>query len=458
MAQEPQEPQEPKNTDSAAGRPPSQGMKIGFLLAGSPEKARVYAVLAALPLLDGVSTVRLAWSDASQAEFSAMSSFLASPGELIDRLTDELLHLPGFRVEIQGVTRVPYPVLVFRAEPGAMDRNAARRRSRARSSLAEQEQVQRGAAQIERPESGIQPGRTPGAGNIEDHEDTPQEFPASRETPPETTWAPGRMASTVREPGFENVMPRLRPAARPRRDLIEPVVRSHYPRPSPVNAAGETDPGILAVDWLIDVSEEAGVPASMESDDGAPQDTETIGTAVPKPDEVPEGEDAPWQVIVSDYYPDIGDPDPLGERPDAGVSTAAREPGAVLDEKAAWRKFIVGGGAGATRNRPRRASLWSRAMNALFGEIDPDTPDTPDTPDMPHSPDADGADEFDDAGAAARAHDDSARAIPEGSEPVVEPDDAIASASTDARANSWRPPNPDLDGEPGETEDDDSPV
>ena len=416
--------QEPMNTDSAAGRPPPRGMQIGFLLAGSPDETRVYAVLAALPLLDGVSTVRLAWSDASQAEFSAMSSFSASPGELIDRLTDELLHLPGFRVEIQGVTRVPYPVLVFRAEPGATDRNAVRRRSRARSSLAEQERSRRGAPQIERPETGIQPGRTPGAGNIEDREGAPQEVPAAKKTPPETTWAPGHMASTIREPGFENVTPRLRPAARPRRDHIEPVVRSHYPPPSPVNAAGETDPGIPAADWLIDVSDETDVAASMDGDDGAPhppQADETFGTVVLERDELPEVEDPPWQVLVSDYYPDIGDPGPSG----------ARESGAILEEKGALQKSIVDAGAGATRDRPQRESLLSRVMTALFGEIDPDPPNAPD---MPDASDADGADESDAAVAFAsiplrRTHDD-----------------------------SLRPTNPDLGGEPGETEDDDSHV
>ncbi|MCH7734698.1 MAG: hypothetical protein IH961_05735 [Chloroflexi bacterium] len=432
--------QEPMNTDSAAGRPPSRGMKIGFLLAGSPEKARVYAVLAALPLLDGVSTVRLAWSDASQAEFSALSSFSASPGELIDRLTDELLHLPGFRVEIQGVTRVPYPVLVFRAEPGAMDRDAVGRRSRARSSLAEQEQAQRGAAQIERQETGVKPGRTPGAGNIDDHEDAPQGDPAARETPMETAWAPGSIASTVREPGFENVIPRLHPAPRPRKDPIEPVVRSHYPRPSPVNADGDTDPGMLAVDWLIEVSEETGLPASAESDESVPhppQADETIGTIVLGPDELPEGEDAPWQVLVSEFYPDIGDPDQLGGQMDAAGPTAGRDPGAVEQEEVAWQKLMVGAKSVATRNRPRRESLWSRVMNALFGETGPDRPDTPgapDTPDMPDTPDADGADESDDAPASAsilrrRTHDD-----------------------------SLRPANPDLDEEREKAEDDDSPM
>ncbi len=374
-----QEPREPNKKNSAAGKPSSQGMKIGFLLAGSPGEERVQAVLAALTLLEGVSSVRLAWSDASQAEFSAMSSFSASPGELIDRLSDELLHLPGFRVQIQGVNRVPYPVLVFRAEPGAMDRNAVRRRSMARPTLLQQEEARRGAARIDRPQAGTQPGRTPGAGINEDIEDTPGENVASDETPPETTWAPGRMASTVEEPGFENVKPRLRPAARPRPDPIEPVVRSHYPRPLPVDEAGQSAPGtrdipdISEADWLLDVAEEA---------------------------------------------------ERSGERLHAGVPVGVRGAEEASEEEADWQKLSTRGRAGATRNRPRLGSLWNRAMNALFGENGPDTPVANDADDME---------------TVSKAQGESGHGDLEESEPVVEPDDVMAAASMESEGQ----PDPD---------------
>ncbi|MCH7740862.1 MAG: hypothetical protein IIC93_12060 [Chloroflexi bacterium] len=351
--------QEPMNTDSAAGKPSSRGMKIGFLLVGSPEKERVYAVLAALPLLEGVSTVRLAWSDASQAEFSGMSSFSASPGELIDRLSDELLHLPGFQVQIQGVNRVPYPVLVFRAEPGVMDRNAVRRRSTARTGLVQQEEARRGTARIDRAQAGTQPGRTGGAGVTPDPEAASPETAASGETPPETTWAPGLMASTVREPGFENVTPRLHPAARPRPDPIEPVVRSHYPRPSPVDETGQSTPGAQGIpdaredDWLIDVSE--------ETDESVPQDTETIGAVVLEPGELLEEDDTAWLVLVSDSYPDIEYPEQPSERLHTAVPGAVRgavrsrrrrRPGRSLPPNASLARLAPGHRAGRCGNGP----------------------------------------------------------------------------------------------------------
>ena len=427
--------QEPMNTDSAAGKPSSRGMKIGFLLVGSPEKERVYAVLAALPLLEGVSTVRLAWSDASQAEFSGMSSFSASPGELIDRLSDELLHLQGFQVQIQGVNRVPYPVLVFRAEPGVMDRNAVRRRSTARTGLVQQEEARRGTARIDRAQAGTQPGRTGGAGVTPDPEAASPETAASGETPPETTWAPGLMASTVREPGFENVTPRLHPAARPRPDPIEPVVRSHYPRPSPVDETGQSTPGAQGIpdawedDWLIDVSE--------ETDESVPQDTETIGAVVLEPGELLEEDDTAWLVLVSDSYPDIEYPEQPSERLHTAVPGAVRGAVEVSEEKAARQKFAAQRRPGATRSRPPRGALWERAIIALFGEIGPDTQSANDQS-------AGEADDIDGTGTAAPAQSDSRHDDHDEGEPTAEADGAAA----DSRGSEG-PPNPDTTPYPG---------
>ncbi|MCH8102675.1 MAG: hypothetical protein IIB28_05925 [Chloroflexi bacterium] len=423
------------NTDSAAGKPSSRGMKIGFLLVGSPEKERVYAVLAALPLLEGVSTVRLAWSDASQAEFSGMSSFSASPGELIDRLSDELLHLPGFQVQIQGVNRVPYPVLVFRAEPGVMDRNAVRRRSTARTGLVQQEEARRGTARIDRPQAGTQPGRTGGAGVTPDPEAASPETAASGETPPETTWAPGLMASTVREPGFENVTPRLHPAARPRPDPIEPVVRSHYPRPSPVDETGQSTPGAQGIpdaredDWRIDVSE--------ETDESVPQDTETIGAVVLEPGELLEEDDTAWLVLVSDSYPDIEYPEQPSERLHTAVPGAVRGAVEVSEEKAARQKFAAQRRPAASRARPPRRALWERAIIALFGEIGPDTQSANDQS-------AGEADDIDGTGTAATAQSDSRRGDHDEGEPTAEADGAAA----DSRGSEG-PPNPDPTPDPG---------
>jgi hypothetical protein len=131
--------------------------------------------------------------------------------------------------------------------------------------------------------------------------------------------------------------------------------------------------------------------------------------------------------------------EPLGERSSEQLNGAMSEAGLESEEvspddmgKAAWQRFIARGRAGATRNRPRRESLWNRVMSSLFGEIGPDSP-------VEHD-----ADESIETGAATAAQSDPGRGDQHESE-TTEPD---------------RPPDPDADLEkaPGDAEGGNSPV